>query len=215
MNTATINKYKHVFVEVKFSFLSTDDSIRIQLSSECWESNLNCILQNQFGDILSTKIPSPAVLEIVTLNTLVNCWLQTKSEVLSPRSDKILNFLSPVVSPKHSLYPAESPDSFSRRRFVDMSFMSMQELDLLDRANSPEPQDFNLSWDHVVECIKHEMWPKVASVIKALLKRKNEKGNQMIDIYDVSDESIDHIVNILKERGLPSEECEYLKQFVV
>eukprot|EP01083_Nonionella_stella_P019978 55441_1 len=120
MNTATIlNKYKHVFVEVKFSFLSTDDSIRIQLSSECWESNLNCILQNvqdklellntiyiedfewlfvsngivvhkhdaqQFGDILSTKIPSPAVLEIVTLNTLVNCWLQTKSEVLSPRT---------------------------------------------------------------------------------------------------------------------------------
>eukprot|EP01083_Nonionella_stella_P054922 144942_1 len=247
MNTGKINNYKHVFVEVKCSFLSTDDSIRIQLLSEDWESNLNCILstiQNtfqslntmeefewlfvsngiivhkhdalQFGDILSTQIPSPAVLEIVTLKTLVNCWLQTKSEAPSPRNDNILGLLSPLVSLKHSICSTESPFSFLERRFVDMSVMSMQELQLLEEPNSPEPPDFNLSWDHVVECIKQEMWPKLASVIKALLNRKNEQGNQMIEINDLSDECIDHIVNILKKnKRLPSEECEYLKRLIL
>eukprot|EP01083_Nonionella_stella_P054921 144941_1 len=97
-----------------------------------------------------------------------------------------------------------------------MSVMSMQELQLLEEPNSPEPPDFNLSWDHVVECIKQEMWPKLASVIKALLNRKNEQGNQMIEINDLSDECIDHIVNILKKnKRLPSEECEYLKRLIL
>ena len=64
------------------------------------------------------------------------------------------------------------------------------------------------------------MWPKLASVINAMIdqdddNKEDEKESPRIDEYDLSDEFIDNVINILKEqRHLPVEEREYLRKLI-
>eukprot|EP01084_Bolivina_argentea_P114743 204231_1 len=75
--------------------------------------------------------------------------------------------------------------------------------------------NFQMSWNHVSQCVAHEMWPKLASAIKGIVNNADETQHPMIDAYDLSDKNTDNIINILKsERQLAIEEREYLKKLV-
>eukprot|EP01083_Nonionella_stella_P100821 284879_1 len=194
-----MNKYKHGCVELKCA----QNSITIKLPSEDnWESNLNFIIKSihnsfksisnlkesewvliandtilhkhnalQFGETLSTQIPPPAVLEIFTLH-------------------------APPHRPNISLSP-----SYNRTQSSDInqateamiSDMSTQEIHSLKHvvSNPTGHHDFTMSWRHVIACIKHEMWPKLASVMQELLNNQNKNENQIIEGHDLSEECID------------------------
>ena len=71
---------------------------------------------------------------------------------------------------------------------------------------------FELDWDRICNCIGHEMWPKLASSIRAIV---NEAKNE-IKSKDFSEEkNVEKIIDILKnKRNLVIEERTYLKQLI-
>eukprot|EP01083_Nonionella_stella_P069127 184115_1 len=74
-------------------------------------------------------------------------------------------------------------------------------------TKSKHVTDFKLSWIHIIECIKNEMWPELAFSVETAIKMNNEKPEQ---------QTMNDVINILKnEQDLPSEECEYLKQLMI
>eukprot|EP01083_Nonionella_stella_P232592 820325_1 len=221
-------KYQHGFVQLKCSLLPTDNVITIKLASDDWESNLKLILQtiqnqfqslslmedsqwflvanrtlidkhnaSKFGDILSTQIQPPAIIECVTLDKLFNAWQQHPTQHQTDQSQ------------------------LSDNQFHDQMIgaMSTHEVHSLEQAIAKvhAHDDFSMNWNHLMECIKHEMWPKLASVIKAMFDSKTEDANQsVIHVDDLSDDCINNVMNILTtKKGLPSEESKYLEQLII
>eukprot|EP01083_Nonionella_stella_P308538 1089047_1 len=239
-------KYKHISVELKCLLSppssSTEVAIIIQLpSTSDWALNLDRILKAipntfqsfanidasqwllilngtiidkhdpiTFGHTLSTEIPPIAVLEVVDFATLWNQSLPTHHP-----------FNLPCPPPEPVDLPTQSFDINETTNEI-INDMSTQEIHSLKHTISGSKHaDFNLTWNHLVECIRHEMWPKLASVIKGLLGSSNnennmneEKGNEFD--HDLSDESMDKVIDTLKKkRRLQSEECHYLRQLMI
>eukprot|EP01084_Bolivina_argentea_P136232 239931_1 len=83
----------------------------------------------------------------------------------------------------------------------------------IDTMNKDNTNTFKIDWNHIIQCITHEMWPKLASVIKAMTN--NSTDNLKIDVNDLSDKTVENVINILKdERYLPIEERQYLTKLI-
>eukprot|EP01084_Bolivina_argentea_P258400 435624_1 len=52
-------------------------------------------------------------------------------------------------------------------------------------------QSFQMDWMKICECISHEMWPKLSSIIKSFIREKN------IDIYKIDVDTVKNIIDFL------------------
>eukprot|EP01084_Bolivina_argentea_P273859 466616_1 len=69
-----------------------------------------------------------------------------------------------------------------------------------------------INWMHIIQCIKHEMWPQLASVINAMIENEENK----ININDLSEKCVESVMKTLKEkRHLPIEERQYLTGLIL
>eukprot|EP01084_Bolivina_argentea_P019827 36867_1 len=76
-------------------------------------------------------------------------------------------------------------------------------------ANYVQASDFVMDWGKICNGIRHEMWPKLASAVRAIINNKKTKVEQ----NDLSNDCIDKVINILKqERHLAVEERQYLRR---
>eukprot|EP01084_Bolivina_argentea_P073319 133044_1 len=83
-------------------------------------------------------------------------------------------------------------------------------------GNINEKRDLSVTWNHLLNCINHEMWPKLSSVIKAMIENDDNKDVVVSNTYDLSDNCIDNVIDKLrKKRYLPSEECQYLRKLII
>eukprot|EP01084_Bolivina_argentea_P273858 466615_1 len=53
-----------------------------------------------------------------------------------------------------------------------------------------------INWMHIIQCIKHEMWPQLASVINAMIENEENK----ININDLSEKCVESVMKTLKEK---------------
>eukprot|EP01083_Nonionella_stella_P016513 46098_1 len=222
--------YQHHCVELQCP--STGDSVTVQLpsteDSPDWASNLHFIIQAisnhfrlvsklkesqwlftingmmvnrhdtvQFGVLLSKHVPPPAVLKIM-FNASIVPSLQLHAIPQQTDSDT-----SSLIN--------EIVDAMTTEEIHSLKKVKEQ------HSNNPSSHfDFKISWNHLMECIRHEMWPRLASVIKAMLDNEDEKQNAITDVHDLGNACVRDVVNILKtKRHLPDEECEYLTQLII
>eukprot|EP01084_Bolivina_argentea_P132096 233106_1 len=92
----------------------------------------------------------------------------------------------------------------------------------VNNTQNEKDEQFKMSWDHILEAIKHEMYPKLSSAIKSIINYSNnqqnmqvneddEKNTIKIELYDLTDKSRDNVIEFLKEkRKLKIEERKYL-----
>eukprot|EP01083_Nonionella_stella_P313891 1128631_1 len=67
-----------------------------------------------------------------------------------------------------------------------------------------------VDWDKIIECVRHEMWPKLGSIMKAIL-RANEKETTGCE---VNEEDITLVLDTLEDKRIASESITYLKQLI-
>eukprot|EP01084_Bolivina_argentea_P277810 474433_1 len=68
--------------------------------------------------------------------------------------------------------------------------------------------DFKMDWMKICECVSHEMWPKLASIIKSIIREKN------IDIYKINDHNTKIIIDALKNRTIQMDAEQYLHNLI-
>eukprot|EP01084_Bolivina_argentea_P250554 419849_1 len=74
---------------------------------------------------------------------------------------------------------------------------------------------FPIGWNNVCKYIHQDMWPKLASIVKSIIDDEQRKKNTKFDINNLSDQNIDYVIDILKDkRHLPMEERTYLIQLI-
>eukprot|EP01083_Nonionella_stella_P268959 909550_1 len=188
----TKNKYKHLYVQLKCSLRPPGHSITIKLPFDDWRSNLNFIIQtirSEF-EFLSHMKDSE--------------WLLIANDIIIDKNNAVQfgEVLSAQIPPLAILEIA----------FLVTSNISLDALvkkqNNITPSNTRNHSDFKISWSHLLACIQHEMWPKLASVIESMLKP--------IDNYDLSDKCRRNILDILAEKKrLPFEECQYLKELML
>ena len=89
-----------------------------------------------------------------------------------------------------------------------------------DTINSNTPNQFKMSWSHIINCVKHEMYPKLASTIQSIIDRQNSNQSTktkklQTELYDINTTSIRKLLNYLKtKRKLPIEEVKYLTNLI-
>eukprot|EP01083_Nonionella_stella_P303686 1052189_1 len=200
--------YQHHSVELQCS--SIGDSITIQLpstgDSPDWPSNLDFVIKaiaNHFKPKWLFTINDI----MINPNDPSQFGVLLSQQIPPPAILKIIS-LEEVTSLQAK--PKHTDDGLINEILGDMTTEEVHAL------NGPTSNpDFKLSWNHLIECIKHEMWPKLASVIQGMVNNDDEKQNQMIDVDNVSDDCVRNIIDVLRtKRHLPSEECKYLKQII-
>eukprot|EP01083_Nonionella_stella_P299276 1015905_1 len=67
-----------------------------------------------------------------------------------------------------------------------------------------------MDWNKVIECVNHEMWPKLGSIIKGILRKK---GEEMMDC-EVKEEDITTVMETLKNKGIAAESINYLQELI-
>ena len=68
---------------------------------------------------------------------------------------------------------------------------------------------FKMSWNHITNCIKHEMYPKLANTINSIINNQNQEIR--IGLHDIDKHSCNKLLQYLKtQRKLGFEEREYL-----
>ena len=104
----------------------------------------------------------------------------------------------------------------SLSRDIDISTMfSDEELEELEAVFNPNPPTtFKISWQHIVNCARHELFPKLATAIKKVVNNPN-KAAFNIDEYDLDDASINKMLQYLKNtRNLSDEVIKYLHALI-
>eukprot|EP01084_Bolivina_argentea_P309262 534940_1 len=66
---------------------------------------------------------------------------------------------------------------------------------------------FKMDWMKICECISHEMWPKLSSIIKSIIRENN------IDNYQIN-ENIKNIIDSLTTRTIEIEPIKYLQKLI-
>eukprot|EP01084_Bolivina_argentea_P044027 81057_1 len=80
----------------------------------------------------------------------------------------------------------------------------------IDKTNN-----FRMDWWKVCNAISHEMWPILSSTVKAIIDNTDAEKHKIINVYKLTDDVIDDVIDILKtQRHLAVEERQYLKQLV-
>eukprot|EP01083_Nonionella_stella_P010100 28889_1 len=244
-NNKSAIKYNHLSVELRCSILSrslTQHPIVIRLPSpDDWAMNLDFIVKSitnkftswshidssqwllitdhhiinpfltdpvKFGELLCTQIVPPATFYIIDSKTLLSSYAQKQAHPTP------LNTASttPSLSNEANETANEIIDDMPAELIHSLQCVITQ-----THAKRPKAKpDFKLNWKHLVQCIKHEMWPVLASVIEGMLDTKKYTGSVIIDIDDLSDKCTNNVIQTLKkERRLPKEECDYLKQLII
>eukprot|EP01084_Bolivina_argentea_P027417 50972_1 len=76
-------------------------------------------------------------------------------------------------------------------------------------------QVIRINWNHIIQCVNHEMWPKLGSIIEAIINNKDKTKHKIIGLYDLTDQCIDDVVEILKsKRNLAIAERIYFSKLV-
>eukprot|EP01083_Nonionella_stella_P286783 976122_1 len=223
-NAESLIKYKHVSVELKCPLLPPssldEDAIIIQLpSTSDWAVNFDFILKsipNKFE--LFTNIDDSQWLLILDGKIIDKHNPIAFGRILSTQIPPLATL---EVVDFATLWSRPPPSNLSRPR-SDIVYDPTQSFNINETNNAIDLRhdDFKLNWNHLVSCIRHEMWPILASVIKGMLDNNNDeeaqKANPRIDIHDLSDECMDKVIDMLKrKRRLPSEECRYLRQLMI
>eukprot|EP01084_Bolivina_argentea_P039563 73111_1 len=71
-----------------------------------------------------------------------------------------------------------------------------------------ENQSFMMDWMKICECVSHEMWPKLSSIIKAIIRQKN------IDVFKINNKNIKKIIDCLKTRNIEIAAIKYLEKLI-
>eukprot|EP01084_Bolivina_argentea_P210685 358506_1 len=79
---------------------------------------------------------------------------------------------------------------------------------LLISTDSAMHIGFKMDWMKICECISHEMWPKLSSIIKSIIREKN------IDNYQINNENVKSIIGSLRARTIQIEAVQYLQQLI-
>eukprot|EP01084_Bolivina_argentea_P262391 443698_1 len=85
--------------------------------------------------------------------------------------------------------------------------------------NEHQSSDFRISWTNIIKCVRHEMWPVLASTIQAIINDEHHKEykkiTKKIDLYDLSENTIKLVIGRLKtERYLGIEPRQYLNKLI-
>eukprot|EP01083_Nonionella_stella_P126615 383324_1 len=67
-----------------------------------------------------------------------------------------------------------------------------------------------MDWNKIIECVKHEMWPKLGSIMKGIL-RSNQK--EMMGC-EVKEQDIKIVIDALKEKRIAAESIDYLQTLI-
>eukprot|EP01083_Nonionella_stella_P155809 503881_1 len=196
-DSETKGKFKHDFVQLRCPLLPPNhsNSITIKLPSDDCGSNLNFILQT-----IRNK------LELVS-HMKDSDWLLLTNGIIIDKHNAIQ--FGEILS--EQIPPVTLDIAFFITSNVSLNTAVQQQINV-PPPNIQKQSDFQMSWTHVLACIKHEMWPKLASVIESVLNRSNEQENKSIDIYHWTDECRANVMDILtRKKRLPNEECQYLK----
>ena len=82
----------------------------------------------------------------------------------------------------------------------------------LDEIESAIDIQFKLNWMHVANCVHHEMYPKLSSAIRSIIKQEN----QHFELHNLEDQAIKKMLRFLKtQRNLGIEERNYLSNLVI
>ena len=84
---------------------------------------------------------------------------------------------------------------------------------------------FRISWYNIINCIKHEMYPKIGSAIRPIIyngeiKQQDSDSDDdeiasKVDLYDLSKTQEVKVIQYLKtKRKLPIEERNYLSNLI-
>eukprot|EP01083_Nonionella_stella_P083159 229783_1 len=65
-----------------------------------------------------------------------------------------------------------------------------------------------MNWNKIIECVGHEMWPKLGSIMKAILRLDTN------DVGEVKKEDIDKVIAALKKKGIAAESINYLEKLI-
>eukprot|EP01084_Bolivina_argentea_P018660 34714_1 len=99
-------------------------------------------------------------------------------------------------------------------------------LDVENKFNENDPiASFKMDWMKICECVSHEMWPKLSSIIKSIInennidihKIKNESKNMEENKYNSEinrSENSKIIVDKLKKRNIEIEAIQYLEKLI-
>eukprot|EP01084_Bolivina_argentea_P083588 151345_1 len=99
------------------------------------------------------------------------------------------------------------------KQMIDSPINDIHEKQIIDKNDSS--LNFRLNWLHIIECIRHEMWPKLASSIYAIIDNKDEAKHKIIDLYNLDGDTISDVIEILKsKRHLAIEERDYLRNLI-
>ena len=96
--------------------------------------------------------------------------------------------------------------------------------DLNDIEEVFNEKQSKISWLNICNAIKHEMYPKLASAIRPIIREQNEdkdnvdddenKNTLKIGLYDI-EENVEKVIEYLKtKRKLGVEERDYLKKLI-
>eukprot|EP01083_Nonionella_stella_P082684 228284_1 len=64
-----------------------------------------------------------------------------------------------------------------------------------------------MDWDKIIECVRHEMWPKLGSIMKGIL-HANEKEMAGCEVKEES------VVDALQKKGIAAESIHYLETLI-
>ena len=82
----------------------------------------------------------------------------------------------------------------------------------LDEIKLATDRKFKLNWIHVASCVHHEMYPKLSSVIRSIIKQEN----QHFGLHNLEDHAIKKMLRFLKkQKNLGIEEGNYLSNLVI
>eukprot|EP01084_Bolivina_argentea_P250583 419908_1 len=95
---------------------------------------------------------------------------------------------------------------FSRSDLDDMSNMLTDINEL--KENELKENEFRTSWMNVANCIKQEMYSKLASFVQSMIQQHN------IGIYDLDDRYIETIMMIFEKRNPSIQEKTYLHKLI-
>ena len=84
----------------------------------------------------------------------------------------------------------------------------------VEEKRDPIHANFKMNWFHISNCIKHEMYPKIASTVISFID-KNQNHHQARQSLDLSIKSETKLIEHLKnKRKLAIEERAYLTKLI-
>eukprot|EP01084_Bolivina_argentea_P086492 156345_1 len=100
------------------------------------------------------------------------------------------------------------PDEITKLQDLLMSDEEKTHYPNDEKQEHTSKETFKMNWMKICECVSHEMWPKLSSVIKGIIRENN------VNIYEINNESITTIFNALKKRTIQIEPLQYLKALI-